>query len=106
MRHVSIIVAKDQLPNLLAYAGSKRLFHLTEVEENNLPEGAGRYQAMELSGRSSTGKNRIATLTTVLQVGDTTTARFKAPIDNLEELARFLDGETLKLEHSVRQIQD
>ncbi len=105
MRHVSIVVAKEQLPNLLAYAGSKKLFHLTEVEDNGLPEGAGRYQAMELLAKASTVKNRITTLTTALELGDSPIESLKAPVNNLEELARFLDDETLKLEHTVRQIE-
>ncbi|TMI25156.1 hypothetical protein E6H24_05510 [Candidatus Bathyarchaeota archaeon] len=98
MRHVSILVAKDQLPNLLSYAGSKKLFHLTEVEDTGLPEGATRYQAMELLAKASTVKNRITTLTTALDLGDSTVETLKAPVNNLEELARFLDDETLKLE--------
>ena len=106
MRHVSILVAKDQLPNLLSYAGSKKLFHLTEVEDTGLPEGATRYQAMELLAKASTVKNRITTLTTALDLGDSTVETLKAPVNNLEELARFLDDETLKLEHTVRQIED
>src|SRR6266704_1659044 len=106
MRHVSILVAKDQLPNLLSYAGSKRLFHLTEVEDSGLPEGARRYQAIELLAKASTVKNRIASLTTALQTGDSGVESLKAPVDNLEELARFLDDETLKLEQSGRQIDD
>src|SRR3989441_9392691 len=106
MRHVSILVAKDQLPNLLSYAGSKKLFHLTEVEDTGLPEGATRYQAMELLAKASTVKNRITTLTTALDLGDSTVEILKAPVNNLEELARFLGEETEKLEHSVRQLED
>ena len=106
MRHVSILVVKDQLPNLLSYAGSKKLFHLTEVEDNGLPEGARRYQGLELLAKASTVKNRIASLTTALQTGESRIESLKAPVDNLEELANFLDDETLKLEHSVRQIDD
>src|SRR5207247_10669142 len=106
MRHVSILVVKDQLPNLLSYAGSKKLFHLTEVEDNGLPGGARRYQALELLAKASTVKNRIASLTTALQTGESRIESLKVPVDNLEELANFLDDETLKLEHSVRQIDD
>src|SRR5947199_8996642 len=106
MRHVSILVVKDQLPNLLLYARSKKLFHLTEVEDNGLPEGARRYQGLELLAKASTVKNRIASLTTALQTGESRIESLKAPVDNLEELANFLDDETLKLEHSVQQIDD
>jgi V/A-type H+/Na+-transporting ATPase subunit I len=106
MRHVSIVVAKDQLPNLLAYAGSKKLFHLTEVEDHGLPEGAERYESIELMARASTIKNRITTLTTTLQIGDVEAESLKAPVDNLDELAKFLDEETVKLEREVRQVED
>src|SRR5437763_3926853 len=97
MRHVSILVVKDQLPNLLSYAGSKKLFHLTEVEDNGLPEGARRYQALELLAKASTVKKRIASLTTALQNGELRVENQIAPVDNMDELATFLDEETHKL---------
>ncbi len=105
MRHVSIVVAKDQLQNLLAYAGSKKLFHLTEVDDNGLPEGIERYQSLELVAKASTVKNRITAMSTTLKLDDYPTESINAPVDNLEELARFLDDETMKLEHSLRQIE-
>jgi len=106
MRHVSIVVAKDQLPNLLAYAGSKRAFHLTEVEVNKLPEGSERYEAGELLSKASIIKNRVVTLTASLEIGDIPPLNLKAPLDNLSELARFLNDETLRIERSIRQIED
>jgi V/A-type H+/Na+-transporting ATPase subunit I len=106
MQQVSIIVAKDQLPNLLAYAGSKKLFHLTEVEDDKIPEGAKRYESLELQAKSSTIKNRITTLTTALKVNEATPEKLDAPINNIDALTRFLDEETVKLEHSVRQLED
>jgi V/A-type H+/Na+-transporting ATPase subunit I len=106
MVHVSIVVAKDELPNLLKYAGSKQLFHLTEVEDDHLPDGAARYKAIELAAKSSTVKNRLASLTTALQIGDVKPGSLEAPVDNLGKLAVFLEDETLKLEHEVRQIDD
>jgi len=106
MRHVSILVAKDQLPNLLSYAGSKKLFHLTDVEDNGLPEGAQRYEPMELMAKASTIKNRITTLTTTLSIEDMEGERLRVPVDNLDELAKFLDEQTLRLEHEVRQLED
>src|SRR5467141_4327299 len=106
MQQVSIIVAKDQLPNLLAYAGSKRLFRLTEIEDDNIPEGAKRYEALELQAKSSTIKNRITTLTTALKVNEATPEKLKAPVNNIDALTRFLDNETVNLEHSVRQLED
>jgi len=106
MRHVSIVVAKDQLPNLLGYAGSKKLFHLTEVEDHGLPEGAQRHESIELSAKASTIKNRVASVTATLHIGDVEAESVKAPVNNLEELARFLDEETVRLEQRVRQLED
>jgi V/A-type H+-transporting ATPase subunit I len=106
MQQVSIIVAKDQLPNLLGYAGSKKLFHLTDIEDDKIPEGAKRYEALELQAKSSTIKNRITSLTTALKVSEATLERLDAPVNNIDALTRFLDEETVKLEHSVRQLED
>ena len=106
MQQVSIIVAKDQLPNLLAYAGSKRLFHLTEIEDDKIPEGARRYEALELQAKSSTMKNRITTLNTALKVNGATPEKLDAPVNKIDALTRFLDEETVKLEHSVREVED
>src|SRR5207247_4678456 len=106
MQQVSIIVAKDQLPNLLGYAGFKKLFHLTEIEDDRIPEGAKRYEALELQAKSSTIKSRLTILTTALKVYESTIENLDAPINNIEALARFLDEETGKLEHSVRQLED
>ena len=106
MQQVSIIVARDQLPNLLAYAGSKRLFHLTEIEDDKIPEGAKRYEALELQAKSSTIKNRITTLTTALKVNEATPEKLDAPVNSIDGLTSFLDEETVKLEHSVRQLED
>jgi V/A-type H+-transporting ATPase subunit I len=106
MQQVSIIVAKDQLPNLLGYAGSKKLFHLTDIDDDEIPEGAKRYEALELQAKSSTIKNRITTLTTALKVSEATLEKLDAPVNNIDALTRFLDEETVKLEHSVRQLED
>jgi len=106
MRHVSILVAKDQLPSLLAYAGSKKLFHLTEVDVDKLPEGSERYQADELVSKASVIKARVATLTAALHIGDISPLNLKAPLDNLQELATFLNDETLRIERTIRQIDE
>jgi V/A-type H+/Na+-transporting ATPase subunit I len=106
MRHVSIVVAKDQVTNLLAYAGSKKLLHLTQVEDQALPEGVQPYEALELVARASTVKNRIATLRASLQIGDPQPETLKAPIDDVQELSRFLDEQTFKLEQKVRKIEE
>src|SRR6266516_2109227 len=92
MQQVSIIVAKDQLPNLLGYAGSKRLFHLTEIEYDSIPEGAKRYEALELQAKSSTIKSRLTTLTTALNVSEATFENLHAPVNSIESLTRFLSG--------------
>ena len=105
MQQVSIIVAKDQLPNLLGYAGSKRLFHLTEIEDDSIPEGAKRYEALELQAKSSTIKSRLTILTTALNVSEATFENLDAPVNNIDALTRFLDEETGKLEHLVRELE-
>src|SRR5256886_10012078 len=106
MQQVSIIVAKDQLPNLLGYAGFKKLFHLTEIEDDRIPEGAKRYEATEPPAKSSTKKNPLKILTTALKVCESTIKNLDAPINNIEALTIFLGEETEKLEHSVRQLED
>src|SRR5437660_256575 len=105
MQQVSIIVAKDQLPNLLGYAGSKRLFHLTEIEDDSIPEGAKRYEALELQAKSSTIKSRLTILTTALNVSEATFENLDTPVNNIDALTRFLDEETGKLEHLVRELE-
>ncbi len=106
MEQVSIIAAKDQLPNLLAYAGSKKLFHLTEIEDDKIPEGAKRYEALELQAKSSTIKSRITTVTHALKIGEAPLEKLDAPINNIDALTKFLDEETVKIEHQVRQLED
>ncbi|MBO0888920.1 hypothetical protein J2P12_07455, partial [Candidatus Bathyarchaeota archaeon] len=106
MRHVTIVVAKDQLPRLLAFAGSKKLFHLTEVEDSEAPEGVRRYDSLELLAKASTVKNRIANLTAALKIGEYTAEPLSAPVDNLDQLATFLDDESRRLELSLRHIDD
>jgi len=106
MQQVSIIVAKDQLPNLLGYAGSKKLFHLTEIEDGSIPEGAKRYEALELQAKSSTIRSRLIILNTALRLSESRFEHLEAPVNNIEALTRFLDEETVKLEHSVRELED
>ncbi len=107
MQQVSIIVAKDQVPGLLAYAGSKNLFHLIETEDNKIPQGAKRYEALELLARSSTIKSRVTGITAVIKyLPESGLENIDAPVDNLDALSKFLDEETGKLEHSVRELED
>src|SRR5207245_10149250 len=89
-----------------AYAGSKKLFHLTESEDDKIHEGAKRYEALELQAKSSTIKNRITTLTVALKVNEATPENLDAPVNSIDALTQFLDEETVKLEHSVRQLED
>ncbi len=105
MHRVSIIVAKEQLANFLAFAGTKKLFHLVQVADEKLPDGAQHYEAAQLLARSSTVKNRIATLTTALPISESTPERIEAPLNNLDSLSKFLDEETAKLEQSVRHLE-
>jgi V/A-type H+-transporting ATPase subunit I len=106
MQQVSIIVAKDQLPNLLGYAGSKRLFHLKEIEDDKIPEGAKRYEALELQAKSSKIKSRITTVTNALKTSEPTPENLTAPVNNIEALTKFLDEQTGNIEHQVRQLED
>jgi len=105
MHQVSIIVAKDQLTNLLAFAGTKKLFHLVRVTDEKLPDGAQHFDAAQLLARSSTFKNRIAALTTSLPISESTPERVEAPLNSMDSLSKFLDEETAKLEQSVRQLE-
>src|SRR5207244_11917449 len=105
MQQVSIIVAKDQLPNLLGYAGSKKLFHLTEIEDGSIPEGAKRYEALELQAKSSTIRSRLIILNTALRLSESRFEHLEAPVNNIEALTRFLDEDTAQLENLRRQLQ-
>jgi V/A-type H+/Na+-transporting ATPase subunit I len=106
MRQVSIIVAKDELPNLLSYAGREQTVHLITIEDEALPAGVALFEATSLLSKSSTIRNRISALNSTLQplVGEP--ERIAAPVHNIDELALFLDQETSKLEGSVRELEE
>src|SRR5207245_4214154 len=70
-----------------------------------MPEGAKRYEALELQAKSSTIRSRLTILTTALNVSEVTFENLDAPVNNIEALTRFLDEETGKLEHSVRELE-
>src|SRR2546430_1031568 len=70
-----------------------------------LPEGAKRYEALELQAKSSTIKSRLTILTTALNVSEATFENLDAPVNNIDALRRFLDEETGKLEHLVRELE-
>src|SRR5438128_2195698 len=106
MHQVSIIVAKEELPNLLSYAGRQQMIHLMTVEDEQLPPGAVPFEATSLLSKSATIKNRISALASALQPIEGQTEKIEAPIHNIDELALFLDQETSKLEGSVRQLEE
>jgi len=58
MHQVSIIVAKDELPNLLSYAGREQMIHLVTVDDEHLPPGAAPFEATGLLSKSATIRNR------------------------------------------------
>src|SRR2546430_13001991 len=93
MQQVSIIVAKDQLPNLLGYAGSKKLFHLTEIEDASIPDRAKRYEALELQAKWSTISSRLIILNTALRQSPSSFEQLAAPVTTIHALTRLLDEE-------------
>ncbi len=106
MRRLSIIASKEQLHNLLTYAGQSQNLHLVEAFDKNLPEGAERYEGTNVLARSSTIRNRISSLASALSPSDSSPENVDAPLVNLESLADYLDGETAKLEQSVRHYEE
>src|SRR5207245_11757832 len=105
MHQVSIIVAKDELPNLLSYAGREQMIHLVTVEDEQLPPGAAPFEATGLLSKSATIRNRISALASALQPIEGEPEKIEAPIHNIDELALFLDQETSKLEGSVHELE-
>ncbi len=91
MHQVSIIVAKDELPNLLSYAGREQMIHLMTVEDEQLPPGASPFEATALLSKSATIRNRISALAAALQPVEGQPEKIEAPIHNIDELALFLD---------------
>ncbi len=106
MHQVSIIVAKDELPNLLSYAGREQMIHLVTVEDDQLPPGATPFEATSLLSKSATIRNRISALAAALRPVELQPEKIEAPIHNIDELALFLDQETSKLEGSIRQLEE
>src|SRR5437667_3483405 len=106
MHQVSIVVAKDELPNLLSYAGREQMIHLMTIEDEQLPPGATRFEATSLLSKSATIRNRISALAAALEQVEVQSEKIEAPIHNIDEIALFLDQETSKLEGSVRQLEE
>ncbi|HZY95213.1 MAG TPA: V-type ATPase 116kDa subunit family protein [Candidatus Bathyarchaeia archaeon] len=105
MEQVSIIVAKDQLANLLAFTGKHKIFHQIEVLEETLPEGAKRIEAGELLGKASNIRNRTQTLLAGLELGEGPGEKIEAPSNDPETLAKFLDEEMAKKEKEFREVE-
>src|SRR5437667_11922018 len=106
MHQVSIVVAKDELPNLLSYAGREQMIHLMTIEDEQLRPGATRFEATSLLSKSATIRTRISALAAALEQVEVQPEKIEAPIRNIDELALFLDQETSKLEGSVRQLEE
>src|SRR2546426_12555844 len=97
MHQVSIIVAKDELPNFLSYAGREQMIHLTAVEDEQLPPGAAPFEATGLLSQSATIRDRISSLAAPLPPTKSQPEKSQAPTHNIDELAPFLDQETSQL---------
>src|SRR5260370_9007610 len=106
MHQVSIIVAKDQLPNFLSFAGREQIIHLVTVEDEQLPPGAAPFEATSLLAKSAIIRNRISVLIAALQPIKTEPEKIEIRIHDIDELALFLDQETSRLEASVRQLEE
>ena len=86
MHQVSIIVAKDELPNLLSYAGKEQMIHLMTVDDEQLPPGATPFEGTSLLSKSATIRNRISALAAALQQVEVEPEKIEAPIHNIDEL--------------------
>ena len=107
MEQVDIIVVRDQLPNLLEFAGKNNIFHQIEFLDAKLPEGVKPVQAIDILAKSANLKTRSNTLTNTLQVGEQIQPeKLQAPTDNLEDLASFIDQELSKIEAPVRELEN
>src|SRR5262249_932912 len=106
MRQLSIIVPKAQLHNLLSYAGQDKSLHLVDVPKDDLPEGVAGYEATTMLAEAASLKNRLSGLTSALGNGSVDAEKIAAPLSSLEELASFLDKETISVEQAVRQHED
>src|SRR5215471_1731485 len=106
MRQLSIIVPKAQLHNLLSYAGQDQSLHLVDVPKEELPEGVAGYEASGHLAEAASFKNRLSGLSSALGSDAGDAEKIAAPLGTLEELASFLDKETVSLEQAVRQHED
>jgi V/A-type H+-transporting ATPase subunit I len=105
MEQVDIIVAKDQLPMLLAFAGKHRIFHQIEIVEGTLPEGASQLEGTDLLAKAANLRNRSSTLANMLQAGEIVPEKLPAPLDNMDELGKFIEQELSRIEAPLRNIE-
>src|SRR3989454_4822601 len=106
MRRISIIIPRDQLHNLLSYAGRSEILHLVEVPVGDLPPGASKYDLAGVLTHSSAIKSKIAALNSVLGSADLPVENIDAPLESLDSLAAYLSSETAQLEQPVRQLEE
>ncbi len=106
MRQLSIIVPKEQLHNFLSYASQKRMLHLIDFPNNNLPDGAEKRDSSNLLALSTGIRNRLLSLGSTFEEAPVPLEKVDAPVEDLDALADFLDRETARIEHSVRELED
>ncbi len=105
MRLISVIIPREQLHNLLSYAGHSEILHLVEVPGDDLPPGASKYDLAGVVTHSSAIKSRIAALSSVLGTADIPVEKIDAPLESLESLAAYLSSESARLEQPVKQLE-
>ncbi|TMI25444.1 hypothetical protein E6H36_06640 [Candidatus Bathyarchaeota archaeon] len=106
MRLVSIIIPRERLHNLLAYAGDSEILHLVEVAGDHLPPGASKYDIASVLAHSSPAKSKIAALNSALGTADLPLEKIDAPVESLDSLAAFLGSECSRLEQPVKQLEE
>lgn len=105
LSQVSILVAKDQLSCFLAFAGRRKLFHLVDVPEAQLPDGSKRFQVAELLAHASAVRNRIQSVKTTLDINGPISGKRSFETNDLETLLKSIDEITLTLEKSARELE-
>ena len=106
MSQLSIITPKDQLHNFLTYAGQEHLLHVISTPEKALPVGAEKYDITNIVTRSTAIRNRLSSLGSALGGTASPPERLTAPVEELEALTGYLDGETANLEQTVREMDE
>ncbi len=106
MRLISIIIPKEQLHNMLSYAGRSEILHLVEFPGDDLPPGASQYDLAGVLTHSSAIKSKIAALNSVLGTVDLPIEKIDAPLESLDSLAAYLSSESARLEQPVKQLEE